>query len=280
MADTRTSELYDVEGYTPGFRDHLQDSVTRSRKTRAEWPAKLDVEYGPGPAEKLDIFLTEAPNAPIVIYLHGGFWKASSKNDRAFPAETFGAAGAIWISQEYPLAPAASLDDMVRCTRRAIAWVHQNATSFGGDPARIFLCGNSAGGHLVAMAAATDWAAEWQLPEDIIKGVTTLSGLFNLVPLSLTSANTWLKLDRATAVRNSPLLHLRAPLCPLICAVGSEEPPEFIEQSETFGEAWRQHGGSAHYLPLAGLNHFSIVMELGDAQSPLTKAVFAQIGLK
>ena len=278
MDVSRSAELYDVEAFTPGFMEHLQRSITASQHTRAHWPSQLDVAYGDGPAEKLDIFLTETPNAPIVIYLHGGFWKASSKNDRAFPAEAFGPAGAIWISQEYPLAPAATLDDMVACTRRAVAWVHEHAARFGGDPSRIFLCGNSAGGHLVAMAAATDWAAKG-LPADLIKGVTTLSGLFDLIPLTHTRANGWLHLDLAAAVRNSPMFHLPDLPCPLICAVGEAEPPEFIAQSATFAEVWRQKGHPSAYLPMPDLNHFSIVTELGNPQSPLTRAMFEQIGV-
>lgn len=269
---------YDVEGATPDFRDALRQYSEASRETRRRHPAQLDVAYGKGPAERLDIFLSEIPRAPIIVFIHGGGWSASSKEDRSFPADVFCAAGAIWISLEYPLAPKARLDEIVESVRCGIAWVYKNAASFGGDPARIYLCGNSAGGHLAGMALATDWEVQG-LPRDLIKGVTTISGVFQMVPIMRSPANDWLKLDIDTAVRNSPIFDLPDHPCPLICAVGTDEPPEFIEQSQVFASAWRCKGYPSLFLPMEGRNHFSIIAELGKAESPLVQALLKQVGL-
>lgn len=278
MTTTGTAEPYDVEGASPGFRQLLEKFTRASIETRHSRPARLDVPYGPGAAEQLDIFLTKTPNAPIVIFLHGGGWCASSKGDRSFPAEVFGPAGAIWISMEYPLAPGANLDEMVQSVRRGIAWVHGNAASFGGDAQRIHLCGNSAGGHLVGMALGTDWPA-WGMPADAIKGATTISGVFHMTPLMKSLANGWLHMDLDMATRNSPIFNLPAKSCPLLCTVGTDEPVEFIEQSEAFVAAWRHKGYPASFLPMEGKHHFSIIAELGHLESPLVKAIFEQVGL-
>jgi len=268
---------YDVEAASLGFREALRQFSEASRKTRRRRQAKLDVAYGDGPAERLDIFLSETPRAPIIVFIHGGGWRASSKEDRSFPADVFCAVGAIWISLEYPLAPAARLDEIVEAVRGGLAWVYRHAPSFGGDPNRIHLCGNSAGGHLAGMALATDWEARG-LPGDLIKGGTTISGVFQMVPLLRSPANGWLHMDIDVAVRNSPIFDLPDHASSLICAVGADEPPEFIEQSEVFAAVWRNKGYPSLFLSMEGRNHFSIIAELGKPESPLVKAMLEQIG--
>ncbi|HVL56273.1 MAG TPA: alpha/beta hydrolase [Burkholderiaceae bacterium] len=280
-APARAAAPYDVEAASPGFREHLQRYSVASRETRARWPARLDVRYGDGAAERLDIFLTDrSAAAPIVVFLHGGGWRGSSKEDRSFPAETFCPAGAIWISMEYPLAPAASVDQMVESVRRGIAWVHRNAHTFAGDRDRIFVCGNSAGGHLAAMAMVTDWSTGWHLPESPIRGATTISGVFQMTPLRHGHANTWLKLDVDSAVRNSPIFNLPARGSPLLCVAAANEPPEFREQSEVFAAVWRNRGFAGEYLLMPDVDHFSIIGELGKPASRLVSAMLRQMGLE
>jgi arylformamidase len=279
QAQPRRIAPYDIEATVPDFRDYLARYTEASARTRTTWPSRLDASYGSGPAERLDIFLAETPRAPVVVFLHGGGWRGSSKEDRAFPAETFCPAGAVWISQEYPLAPAASLDAIVEAVRNGLAWVFRNAATFGGDPDRLFVCGNSAGAHLAAMALVTDWGARSGQPADLVKGATLISGVFDMTPLMQTAANGWLKLDRAAAVRNSPIFSRPAADVPLICAVGTDEPPEFVEQSRSFAAAWQGHGRPVHYMPVAGHHHFSIIGELGRRDGALVPAMLAQIGL-
>lgn len=269
---------FDIEGASPGFRDDLKRYSGASAATRARRPCRLDVAYGDGPAERLDIFTTQRPRAPVVVFIHGGGWRASSKSDRSFPADVFCEAGAVWVSLEYPLAPGATLDEMVASVRRGIAWVWRHAETFGGDPARIFVCGNSAGGHLTGMALGTDWPA-LGVPADVIKGATTVSGVFEMVSHMNSPANDWLRLDLDAAVRNSPLYNLPRSGCRLICAVGSDEPPEFIEQSQVYASAWRNRGFECRYLHVTGKHHFSIIGELGRRESELLAALFGQIGL-
>ncbi|TFZ02631.1 alpha/beta hydrolase [Ramlibacter henchirensis] len=268
---------YAVEQATPGFAEWLQKFSAESRRVQASRRCQLDVAFGDAPAERLDIFPADNANAPIVVFLHGGGWRASSKGDRSFPADVFCPAGAVWISMEYPLAPAASVDDMVACLRKGMAWVAANARSFGGDPDRIFVCGNSAGGHLASVMMTTDWT-EHGLPADLIKGGTFVSGVFDMIPLMKSGANEWLRLDIDTAVRHSAIYNVPRRGGSIVCAVGADEMPEFVEQSRNFAAVWRFHGHPATFLPCPELHHFSIIAELGRRDSALVRAMFDQIG--
>jgi arylformamidase len=268
---------YAVEAATPEFASYLKRYSAESRRVQASRRCRLDVAYGDAPAERLDIFPADAEGAPIVLFLHGGGWRGSSKGDRSFPAEVFCPAGVAWISMEYPLAPAASLDEMVSSLRKGARWVARHAASFGGDAQRIHVCGNSAGAHLAAMLLATDRSGDGLAP-GTIKGGTFVSGVFDMVPLLESGANDWLKMDIDVAVRNSPIYHVPVHGCPIVCAVGADELPEFVEQSRNFAAVWRSHGHPATFTACAGLHHFSVIGELGSAGSTLVRAMLEQIG--
>jgi arylformamidase len=267
---------YAVEQATPGFMDWIRKFDAESKRVQGSRRCRLDVSFGDTPAQSLDVFPADVENAPIVVFLHGGGWRGSSKGNRSFPADVFCPAGVTWISMEYPLAPAATLDDMVSSLRQGLAWVAHNAKSFGGDASRIHLCGNSAGGHLSAELIATDWT-RFGLPADLVKGGTFISGVFDMIPIMHSGANEWLKLDLDTAVRHSPIYDVRGGACPIVCAVGGDELPEFQQQSRNFAAVWRARGNAAEYLPCAGEDHFSIIAQLGDAKSELVRAMLGQV---
>lgn len=270
---------YDIEKTVPDMGAYLGRYAAASALTRQRRAAHLDVRYGPGAAEALDVFLSEseAP-APIIVFIHGGGWRGSNKEARAFPADLFCRSGAVWISIEYPLAPAHRLDAMVAAVRRAVLWVQSNAASFNGDAARIVVVGNSAGGHLAAMAATTDWQAEAGLPEPPISGLVTISGVFDMRPLQLTHANSWLEMDDASVLRNSPSRHIPDKGCPLVALVGTHEPDEFRRQSIDFAADWAARGGNARSIVVPEHNHFSIIGLLGEADNPVSGALLEMIG--
>ncbi len=241
-----------------------------SELVRARLKSRIDIAYGPGPDQRLDVYLTERPRAPILAFIHGGGWRAGNKDERAFPALPFTRAGAIFISIEYPLAPTVTLDEMVRQVSESTAWIHHHAEALGGDPARIHLAGNSAGGHLAALMMATD---------STIAGATLISGVFDMRPIRFTSYNEALRLDEGTAARLSPLLHLPKRGCPLTVAVGRDETSEFIRQSIEFFEAWIEQGFHGNLMVVPQMHHFSIIGELGNPASPLFQAILNQMGL-
>lgn len=270
---------YNPETAVPDFGQYLARYATESARVRQSLPARLDAAYGCGPANKLDIFLTDRPAAPIQVFIHGGGWRGSSKNDRAFPAESYCRAGAAWIAMEYPLAPSVTLDEMVRQVRDGLAWIHRNAESFGGDSARIHVTGNSAGGHLAAMLIGTEWRAQYGLPANLIAGATLISGIYDMEPLRLTSANGWLNLDAAAAARNSPIRNLPEHGCPIVVAVGSNETDAFRRQAADYFDTWRERGFPGRLMVLDGHHHFSIIGEVSREGSPLCDAIFEQMGL-
>ena len=175
-----------------------------SAETRARLDCTLDVRYGPGDKETLDIFPAGAPNAPVHLFIHGGYWRAMDKSDYSFIADVFQPAGATTVLINYDLCPDVTLDTIVAQTMRAIAWTWRNIGEHGGDPDRLYVSGNSAGGHLTAMALAHDWTAE-DLPADIIKGAVPITGVHDCEPVPDITVNELVRLDRETARRLSPL---------------------------------------------------------------------------
>lgn len=174
-------------------------------------PGLLNLRYGMGQDERLDLFLPAANRgpAPLFVFIHGGYWRAQRKEDAPVMAEAFNAAGAAVAVPEYTLAPEATLPEIVREMRSALAWLYHNAATYGVDPERIYVGGSSAGGHLAAMLAAPAWPARYGVPDDVIKGTLALSGLFDLRPLCDVLPNTWLQLTPEQAAR-----HSRSSTCP------------------------------------------------------------------
>jgi arylformamidase len=272
------ARLYDPEAGVADAAECRERYKAESDRVRSYLKSRLDVAYGPAPDQRLDLYLTDRERAPILVFIHGGGWRASNKRERAFPALPLARAGAIFISVEYPLAPGITLDEMVRQVREAIVWIHRNAATIGGDPNRIHLSGNSAGGHLGAILLATEWR-DHGLPENALAGACLVSGVFDMRPIRFTSYNEALRLDEETAARFSPLLHLPERGCPLIVAVGRDETTEFVRQSVEFFEAWVEKGFHGELIVMPKLHHFSIIGELGNPASPLFQAILNQMGL-
>lgn len=251
--------------------------TTLSEAARAAIDGVLDVSYGPTNAEKIDIF-PAGKNAPVFVYIHGGYWRMLSKNESSFMAKSFNDAGIAVVAIDYALVPHVNLDEIVRQCRAAITWVYENGAEYGIDPERIHIGGSSAGGHLVGMMMTPDWPSEFGVPDDIIKGALGCSGLYDLEPLSHSYINDWMNFDEGTIARNSPqyLMGTRK-ACPTILAVGAIEFSEFHRQSEEFADVLRKNGTSVEVMSVPDRNHFDVVTDLSDPTAPMTQAVFAQI---
>ncbi|MSP88872.1 MAG: alpha/beta hydrolase [Alphaproteobacteria bacterium] len=262
------------------------DSETARRTARAE----LDLAYGPSAAETLDFFraadqpANQTGGAPVVLFIHGGYWQALDKKDFSFVAPAFLAAGASVAVVNYALCPAATIDEIVRQMRACLVWLWRNARRFGGDPGRIHVTGHSAGGHLTAALMTTDWAAHG-LPAigsggDPIAGGVAISGLYELESIRLTYLNKALTLDAESARRNSPVFDVKplsAALPPLVLAVGQRESGEFHRQQSAFAAVWRAAGRSALEMDLPGRNHFSILDAFCDPSHALFRATLDQV---
>jgi arylformamidase len=247
-----------------------------SRDTRVEIPCRLDVAYGPAPGERLDIFPADrATPAPIHVFIHGGYWQWLDKRDFSYVARAFVPAGITTVVINYGLIPAVTMAELVRQCRASIAWIVRNAASFGGDAGRLSVSGHSAGGHLVAMLMATDWAA-LGLPADAVKSGVGISGLYDLEPIRLCYLNDVLRLSPEDARAHSPIHLVPRHAGPLLLPLGAREGPEYLRQSQEMAASWRRHGGLCEVLVLADHDHFSIIWELNDRESPLARAVRAR----
>ena len=200
------------------------------------------------------------------------------KSDYSFIADAFQPAGATTVVINYDLCPTVTLDTIVEQSNRSIAWTFRNIAEYGGDPERLYVSGNSAGGHLTAMALAHDWEAEG-LPADIIKGAAPITGVMDCEPVLDITVNELVRLEPEAARRLSPLRNPPRRALPLLVAVGGAEPRLWIEMSEDYAALCRTHGIECEYLEMPGQDHFDISRAVGDPESPLTRAMLRMMGL-
>jgi arylformamidase len=277
MSAAELERQFNPRAAVPDHARYIEERTRRSAETRKKLRCLLDLRYGPGPLETLDVF-PGAPGGPVQLYIHGGYWRANSKSDASVIAEPLVAKGATAVLIDYDLCPNATVAEIVREAIRAIAWTWRNIRSYGGDPDRLFISGNSAGAHLCAMALAHDWTAEG-LPAEAIKGAAPVTGIYDLEPVPLISVNEQIRLKPEEARGLSPIrLPPRRPL-PLLVAVGGAETPEWIRQSKDYAAMCRANGVPADYLECPGENHFTMTNVLGDPDHMLTRAILRQMGL-
>jgi len=258
-----------------------KERADMSARARAAIPGRLDVPYGDGKMEKLDIFPAKGDRpSPIVVFIHGGAWTRGSKNGYSFPAETFVPRGVAWVATDFDNIPPNTIDGMVRQNRDAIAWVYRNAASFGGDPDRIHVAGHSSGGHLTGMMLVTDWAKLYGLPKDLIKGATSISGMYDLEPIYLSYRNTYVKLDEESWRRGSSIHQIPSDYgAPLIIGCGEGDTAEFHRQPEAFLAAWRKAGHKGEFIEIKGAHHFAASYAYNDPDGPLVRMMLDQIGV-
>jgi acetyl esterase/lipase len=241
----------------------------RSERLAAARPLHLDLRYGPAERNRVDYF-PGAAGAPLLIFIHGGYWQMRAKETFRFLAAGPLAHGMHVAFVGYTLAPAITLAGICDEVRSAIAWIAGRAPGFGADPARICLSGWSAGAHLTAMC----------LEEPAVRGGLAISGLYDLEPIRLCYVNDKLGLDRESARRLSPLLNLPPRSRPLAIAFGTAELPELQRQSLEFGAARREAGLPGRVVPLAGHNHFTVLEELERPDGALTALAREAAGMQ
>ena len=269
---------YNLRAAVPEHLAYFARYERESAALRAHWPGRLDLAYGSTSRQAIDLFLPRARAAPLLVFIHGGYWQSRDRKDFSFVAGPLLERGAAVALLGYDLAPEVRMDAIVAEVRAGLAWLYRHAPAHGCDPARMHVAGHSAGGHLAAMTLATEWRA-FGLPEGVVKGVCAISGVFDLEPIRLCYLNEVVGLDPAEAHRNSPLhqgLHGR---CPVIVAVGELETMAFHEQSRAFAVRLEREGWPCQLLVQAGVDHFGIVMSMAEADAPIVQAIARQMGL-
>ncbi len=283
-------EQYDNRARIADCAAILQHWADASAQARTQLDGSLDVPYGTEPSERLDIFPTRQPGAPVLadnhpgapvlVHIHGGYWRMLDKRDQSFIAPPFVDAGALVVVPNYALCPAVSIEQIALQMVRALAWVHRHVAAYGGDPSRIVVSGHSAGGHLAAMLLAFDWKSlAPDLPADVVKAALSISGVFDLEPLRhapfLASD---LKLTLASARRLSPAW-MPAPRGPLVSLVGGDESPEFLRQNQLIARAWGpQTVRACEAVP--GKNHMNVLNELAEPSSRVHDWALHLLGLQ
>lgn len=267
---------YNARAAVPDHPQWFARYAELSAAAVARWAPQLDLRYGPGPKQTLDLFVPAAPARGTFVYIHGGYWRALDKRDFAFVAGPFVAAGIAVASVNYDLCPDVSIATIVEECERAIAWVVREGPAYGVPAAPLVVGGHSAGGHLASMMLTADWAAAG-LTGDPLAAAVSLSGVHDLAPMVGFSYNVDLRLDAAEAARLSPVNRRPRSRVPLLIAVGGDETSEFLRQAQLLWDAWPESRPAASGGPLvvAGRNHFSVVAEYADPASAVTQATLA-----
>jgi len=256
----------------PDVERLIADMAARGRSALEQLKGARDLRYGDGKLTTLDIF-PAGEDAPCVVLIHGGYWRALDKDDYAFAVQPLLDAGIAVASLNYDLCPGVTLDEIVVQCRYAIGWLRREGANYGFADDRFTLVGHSAGAHLAVMLMRQDWGGAEALPDDILKSVVAISGVYDLEPVRHISVNEQVRLTVETARRNSPMLEPPRPVCPLLVAIGTAETPMWIQQSVDFHAVCRDHGVDASLLRVPGANHFDTALVLGDPAHPLTRAI-------
>jgi arylformamidase len=273
---------YDQSAYAPNRQQCIDRNATNSNAVRGRIGNPQRFVYGPDDIEKLDVYRTAKADAPVFVFIHGGAWRNGEARDFAFPAETLVLSGVHFVVPDFVLVQDAggSLMPMAEQVRRAIAWVWKNAGRFGGDPNRLYLGGASSGAHLAACALIADWARDWDVPADIVKGAMLASGIYELAPVRLSARSAYVKFTDEMVAALSPMRHLDRITTPLILAYGTLETPEFQRQTRDFAAALKAAGKPVRLIVAENFNHFELPETLANPFGLLGRAVLEQIGIK
>ncbi len=275
MTPDEIEQGYNNRAAVPDHPRFIQECTDRSRAARDAYKPALNLRYGPNAGEVLDLFVPAGPARGTFVFIHGGYWRALSKDDYSYVAGPMLDAGIACTVIDYDLAPRVSVGTIVEECQRALLWVARHGAAHGAHPGNVVVGGHSAGGHLAAMMAATDWSSIG-LERPPLAGALSLSGVHDLTPLLHFSYNADIRLDAAQAQALSPAFLPPHAGVPLLSACGGAETSEFLRQSQLMWDAW-----PANRLPLAGplfipgKHHFDVVLEHAFADSALTRATLA-----
>ena len=268
--------------WAPNQAEVARRNAQKSAAALARLGPPRRLAYGPTAIEKIDVYTTRQPNAPMNVFIHGGAWRAGRSADAAYLSETFVDSGAHFIAVDFNnvIETNGNLMTLAEQVRRAVAWVYRNAVGFGGDPSRLYVSGVSSGAHLASVVLTTDWQKDFGLPVDTVKGGLCGSGMYDLYPVTLSARSSYVKFTDDVVEALSAQRHLDKLAAPVIVGHGTLETPEFQRQSREFTAALKAAGKPVTSLVGEGYNHFELHETLGNPYGVLGRAVLEQMKLK
>ena len=268
--------MYNNRALVPDFATYLQQWTADSKAVRDSQACLTDLSYGTGPSENLDIFTTSQAKAPVLVFLHGGYWRALDKSDHSFVAPSLTNQGVCVVVPNYALCPAVTIPQIVMQMVKSLAWVWRHIDTWGGDPRRIHVAGHSAGGHLAAMMMACEWQRfASDLPPDLVKSALSVSGLYELASLRRSPMlQEALRLDDQQVLQASPAWMPAPSHGVLHSVVGGLESEAFLAHNQLIQNAWgKQRVPVAQVLP--DLHHFSMMNAFATPGHALNSQVLA-----
>ncbi len=282
MDQAALDAAYDQTKYAPNHELLRIRRAASAAISRKRLPPPRRFQYGTSMIEGLDVYLTDQPNAPINVFIHGGAWRSGAASDFTALAEIFVHSGANFIVPDFTTVDAEGGDlfPMVDQVRRAVAWVYRNAAKFGADPERLYVSGHSSGCHLAGNIVVTDWKKNFDLPDTIIKGALLSSGMYDLRPVRLSARSRYVNFTDEMEQELSSIRHLDWLNCPIIVAYGTQETPEFQRQSRDFAAAVKNVRKPVELIVAEGYNHFEILETMANPYGLLGYAVLGQMKLR
>jgi arylformamidase len=238
------------------------------------------VKYGEAEIERVDIYKAKQPNAPVMVFVHGGSWRGGRAEQFTVYAEPFVKAGANFVVVDFTNVGETGGDifPMVDQVRRAIAWTYRNAKSFGGNPDALYMISRSSGSHLASCVLITEWEKQG-LPRNILKGAVMGSGMYDLAPVRLSKRSSFVKFTDAMVAELSAMRHIGKIHTPVAIGVGALETPEFQRQAREFAAALKAAGKPHELIVAPGYNHYETGETIGQPYAVLGRAAFDMMGL-
>jgi arylformamidase len=233
----------------------LYDEVN-SAFTRLMTKHDADISYGDTPGQKLDIFAAKQPNAPVFVFIHGGYFRALDKRQYSYIAKHLNKAGFTVVVVNYDLVPKVTIPEIVEQNILAIKWIFQHIERWHGNPKHLILCGHSVGAFMVAKLLEYSWNEDIK---EAFKGALMISGLYDLQTMRQSYLNDTLKLTDSCVKALSPVNHKLQVCLPTIVAVGENESEEFIRQSRIYSHKLNDDEHQHNFLLLDQKNHYEVV---------------------
>jgi arylformamidase len=250
--------------------------ASESIRKRIGAPTRL--AYGSTDIEKLDLYRTQAKDAPTVILVHGGAWRRGNASDHAFAAERFVTAGANYEVPDFSNVQdvGGDLNVLVGQIRNVIIWTFREIRRFGGDPTQIYLIGHSSGAHLATAALLTDWTS-LDLPPTIVRAAFCMSGLYDLRGARLSARSNYVSFTNQVEQDLSAARHIHRIPCPITIAYGSLDSPEFQRMAQEFAKALSDAHKLAGLFVADQMDHFETLECLSDPKSSIGKAAMNMV---